>query len=159
MSDLSLTPGEVLSGTPIAQEAVDEVRDQIRILLVLQAKNELQKVISLSKTLDTIQAKYQEVAMNYITNAPDEEALVMLPQIIETLTKCLETSYAIINKVVGNEKIMNFQVINNISDSTIEIGSKSETVIGDLTDPVSRDRVRRVVAEVLKSEIFKDIGE
>ena len=83
----------------------------------------------------------------------------MLPQIIETLTKCLETSYAIINKVVGNEKIMNFQVINNISDSTIEIGSKSETVIGDLTDPVSRDRVRRVVAEVLKSEIFKDIGE
>jgi hypothetical protein len=149
-----LTPEEVLSGNPISQDSVDEVRDQIMILELLQAKNELQKVVSLSATLDTIQVKYQEVVTRYIETAPDNEALVMLPQIIETLTKCLESSYAIINKVVGNEKIMKFQVINNISDSTIEIGSKSETVIGDLTDPVSRDRVRRVVAEILK-----DIGD
>lgn len=135
----------------ISQNQVNEIRDQLRIHLVLQARHEVDRVIKLTETLDMLQDKYQEKVLQYVMDHDNEEAVKYLPMMIENLTKSLERSYAIINQVVGNDKIMNFQVIqNNISDSTIEIGTHGRTTTEDLTDPISRERVRRVMAEILK---------
>ena len=72
-----------------------------------------------------------------------------IDEMIDTINRSLEKSYAIINNIVGNDKIMNFQIIqNNISDSTIEVNG-STSIIGDLSDPISREKVRYVMRELL----------
>ena len=140
---------DILSGKQVSQQMVDATKDQIRMCLVAQARNEIEKVIRLTKTLDKIQDKYQEKVLEYIAEHDDESAVAYLPQMIDTINRSLEKSYAIINNIVGNDKIMNFQIIqNNISDSTIEVNG-STSIIGDLADPVSREKVRYVMRELL----------
>lgn len=135
----------------LTQESVEENKNQIRIYLIAQAKKELEQVMRMSATLDKMQTMYQEKALQYMADHDDETALAYLPGMIKTITDCLEISYNIINKVVGNEKIMTFQMIqNNVSDSTINIGSSQSSYTGTLEDPRSRERVRNVLAEIIK---------
>ena len=153
-----VTPYNIVNNTPISQSMVADTQNQIRIFLIAQARSELEKVISITETLDKMQTMYQEKALQYMADHNDETALKYLPPMIETLTNCLENSYNIINRVVANEKIMTFQLIqNNVSDSTISIGSSSSSYTGTLDDPVSRERVRNVLAEILRD--VKDLGD
>ena len=144
-----LTPEDVLANKRISQSLVDETRERVAICIVAQARRELERVLSLNKTLDIMQKKYEEKALEYMTLNDDETALEYLPVMIEHLSKCLERSYDLIKEVVNNEKIMNISIIqNNISDSEIQINPVNT---GDLSDPKSRERVRRAVSQILAS--------
>lgn len=135
---------------PLSQELVDSTKELIRVHLVLQAKRELERVIELTETLDAIQRKYQEKVLQYIQDHDDESAILYLPQMMDNISKCLERSYSIINQVVGNDKIMNYQITqNNINDSTINVSGKNSSFEGDLADPQSREKIRYVMREIL----------
>lgn len=145
-----ITPEEVLAGKKVSQSVVDEMKDDIAVYLVAQARRELERVTLLNNALDKMQRKYEEKAIEYMTMNDDDTALEYLPTMIGMLQSCLERSYEIIKEVINNEKIMNFSIIqNNITDSEIQIGNSINT--GDLADPKSRERVRRAVSEILAS--------
>ena len=94
---------------------------------------------------------YQDKALEFMAMNNDPSALEYLPQMIENVSRSLERSYQLIKDVVNNEKIMNLSIVqNNISDSNIQVGG-SNSVVVDLSDPKSRERVRRAVAEILSS--------
>lgn len=148
-----LSPSEMLLNGMVSQDNVDLTLTQIRAIMIGQAKLNLEKVISLTKTLDQIQDLYQERALRYALTHDDDSSLVYLPRMIETITTCLEASYSMINRVVSNEKIMNFSVVqNNISDSTIKIESAKSSYTGTLKSPISRERVRSIALEILRDE-------
>jgi len=130
---------------PLSQELVDSTKDLIRVHLVLQAKRELERVIELTETLDVIQRKYQEKVIQYIQDHDDESAISYLPQMMDNISKCLERSYSIINQVVGNDKIMNYQITQN----NMNISGKNSAFEGDLADPQSREKIRYVMREIL----------
>lgn len=136
---------DVVGNKIVSQDVVDTTRDQLKVFLVAQARRELTRVIKLTETLDKIQDKYQDKVLEYMDNHDDDTAINYLPVMIETITKCLENSYNIINRVVGNEKIMTFQVVQN----NIEVGSMNSTVIGNLEDASSREKVRKAVEQIL----------
>lgn len=142
-----LNVDDVLANKIISQDVVDNTRDQLKIFLVAQARRELTRVIKLTETLDKIQDKYQDSILEFIADNDNTSAVKYLPMMIETITKCLENSYNIINRVVGNEKIMTFQVVQN----NIEVGSVQSTVLGNLEDATSREKVRKAVAEIIAS--------
>lgn len=152
---LAITLEDVANGKVISQSSVDEIRDRLKIAMVIQAKEQLEKVIQLTRTLDKLQMKYQDKIFEYMERHDDaESAVTYLPMMIETITTCLQNSYSIINQVVGNDKIMNFQMIqnNNITDSTFQIGTPvTGSIVADLEDPISRERVRSAVGSILKS--------
>ena len=146
-----ITTDDIVQNKPISQEIVEDMKSQIRVYLIARAREELEQVMKLTSTLDKMQIMYQEKALQYMADHDDETALTYLPPMIKTITSCLENSYNIINEVIGNEKIMTFQMIqNNVSDSTISIGSSNSQYTGTLEDPISRERVRNVLAEILK---------
>lgn len=144
---LPISVDDILQNKIISQDVVDTTRDQLKVFLVAQARRELIRVIKLTETLDKIQDRYQDKVLEYMANHDDETAISYLPVMIETITKCLENSYNIITRVVGNDKIMTFQVVQN----NVEVGSVSSTVVGSLEDPISREKVRKAVAEILNS--------
>lgn len=152
---LAITLEDVANGKVISQSSVDEIRDRLKIAMVIQAKEQLEKVIQLTRTLDKLQMKYQDKIFEYMERHDDaESAVTYLPMMIETITTCLQNSYSVINQVVGNDKIMNFQMIqnNNITDSTFQIGTPvTGSIVADLEDPISRERVRSAVGSILKS--------
>ena len=145
-----LRPEDIIAKRPFSQSLVNETKEDLNVFLVAQARLELERVMSLTKTLDKMQAMYQEKALEYMADNDDQSALEYLPIMIENLSKCLDRSYALINNVVNNEKIMNFSIVqNNITDSNIQINEANNPT--DLADPKSRERVRKAVAEILSN--------
>lgn len=145
-----LRPEDVIANKPISQSLIDDTKDSLSIMLVAQARREFEKIIKATETLDKMQEMYQDKALEYMADNNDQSALEYLPVMIETISKSLDRSYALIKDVVNNEKIMNLSIIqNNITDSNIQVGNNS--LATELADPQSRERVRRAVAEILAS--------
>lgn len=137
------------------ESGMETTKNQLRVFLVAQARRELERVIKLTLTLDKLQDKYQEKIEEYLENHDTEEAVVYLPIMIDTITKCINRSNDIISKVVGDDKIMNFQFISN-DNKTINIdnsGTNNPMQI-NLEDPASRMKVREAVNAVL--QMMKD---
>lgn len=144
----TLTPvsiDDVIANKYISQDVVDVTREQLKVFLVAQARLELEKVTKATRVLDKMQDMYQNRALQYMAEHDDDTALEYLPVMIETITNCLSNSYNMISKVVGNEKIMTFQVVQN----NIEVGSSHSTVLANLEDASSREKVRKAVEQIL----------
>lgn len=142
-----VSTADVLANQPIAQSVVDATIEQLQIFMVARAREELIRVIELTKTLDKIQDKYQQKINEYIETHDDEKMLSTLPMMIDTITRSLEYSYKLIKDVMGNDKLMTFQVVQN----NIEVGNSNSTVVANLEDPLARDRVRRAVTQIINS--------
>lgn len=147
----TLRPEDVIANKTFSQSLIDETKDSVSIFLVAQARQELERIVKMTEFLDKAQAMYQDKALEFMAMNNDPSALEYLPQMIENVSRSLERSYQLIKDVVNNEKIMNLSIVqNNISDSNIQVGG-SNSVVADLSDPKSRERVRRAVAEILSS--------
>lgn len=127
---------------------VNDIKSQLNAFLLAQAQNALQTNVKLTKTLDMLQEKYGEKITEYIKDNDDETAVVYLPQMIDTIAKCLDRPSAVISNVLQNKDILNLTLIDN-SDKSINIGNNVETRSA-IEDPVSRAKIREAVAKMLE---------
>lgn len=137
-----------ISNGDMSNVDVTSVKSQLESFLLAQAQNALKTNVKLTKALDMLQEKYGEKIVEYIQENDDETAIVYLPQMIDTVAKCLDRSSAVISNVLQNKDILNLTLIDN-SDKSINIGNNVETRSA-IEDPVSRAKIREAVAKMME---------
>ena len=143
---------DIANGDLPSQDTANQVKTQLQLFVIAQAQRELKRVIRLTETLDIIQDRYEASIEDFVTSAPDSQILDTLPYVIDTITKCLDSANSTITKVLGNEKIMNFQILSADNNSTISIGnSQTNQEILNLHDAASRKKVRDAVTLILSN--------
>lgn len=123
-----------------------KVTDQLKVFLIAQARNELQRVVKLTKFLDKLESNF----MNKVNQEMDMDALTLrqYSDIISTITDLLSRSNSIISQVLKDDSLM------TILNTTIYTSGSSTTVtsaVSSLKDPQSRERVRAVIQNILFS--------
>lgn len=121
-----------------------KVTDQMKVFLVSQAKNELNRVIKLTTFLDALETSY----INKVTGAIESDSLSLknYGDIIETITECLNRSNTIISQIIKDDSLM------TILNTTIYAGSGTATSASvgiALGNAQSRERVRTIITQVL----------
>lgn len=148
----NLSMEQIAKGELPSQESADRVKTQLNLFVIAQAQRELKRIIRLTDTLDLIQDRWEISLQDFMDNANNPELVQTLPYVIDTLTKCLESANTIVSKVLGNEKIMNFQILSADNNSTINIGNaQNNQEILNLQDAASRKKVRDAVNAILSN--------
>ena len=140
--------------------AVDKTKDQLRVFMIAQARRELQRVIKLTEAINKLEDKYINASTEYLTIYGDAEtAVTFIPQMVDTLSKSLQRSNDLINKITGNKELMQL-VINQQNINIDNTNNNSENIYGeiDLSNSTSRERVRNFVESLLNSPDL-DISE
>lgn len=118
--------------------------NQIKLFLLAQAKRELKRVVALTDFMDKVELNY----INKVNSEMDNDNLDLKEYsgIINTITSLINRSANIIQSVIKDDSITKLIFIDNSTTNINSVG----TVINDmnLTDPGSRERVRRVVDEL-----------
>lgn len=150
-----LDMAQIASGNmqTISNDTAISTKSQLQIFLIAQAQRELTRVIKLTDMLDKLQDRYIDKATEYMNAHDDANSSVLyLPSMIDTIAKCLDSSNKIISQVLGNDKIMNFQIVSDNSTNITNINSHTNSAIPiDLQDPASRLKVREAVNAILSS--------
>lgn len=123
-----------------------KVTDQLKVFLIAQARNELQRVVKLTQFLDKLESTF----MNKVNQEMDTDALTLrqYSDIISTIVDLLSRSNSIISQVLKDDSLM------TILNTTIYTSGSSTTVssaVSSLKDPQSRERVRTVIQNILFS--------
>lgn len=122
-----------------------KVTDQLKVFLVAQARNELQKIIQLTKFLDKLEENLMIKVGDAITQ--DKLSLKQYSDIIETIQTLLERSNSIISEVLKDDSL------TTITSTTIYQSSGNSTqtmsITSRLQDAQSRERVRNVLQKIL----------
>lgn len=121
-----------------------KVTDQLKVFLVAQARNELQRVVKLTQFLDKLESSF----MNKVNQEMEMDSLTLrqYSDIISTITDLLSRSSNIIYQVLKDDSLM------TILNTTIYTSGTSTTVssaVSSLKDPQSRERVRTVINNIL----------
>lgn len=121
-----------------------KVTDQLKVFLIAQARNELQRVVKLTQFLDKLESQF----INKVTQEmiADELTLKQYSDIISTITDLLGRSNGIISQVLKDDSLM---TILNTTIYTTGSSTSVSTVAGSLKDPRSRERVRTVIQNIL----------
>ena len=110
--------------------------NQIKIFLVAQAKNELRRIVKLTKYLDVVEDQFISVTTDLISEYPDNMTIVS--ETMKALTACINRSNELIAQVVSNEKLNSF-VFNSSSVGDTSSGLNLE----------SRNKVRELALKLL----------
>lgn len=132
------------TGEDIKLLTSSRTNDQLKVFLIAQARNELTRVIKLTKFLD----KLEESFMNQVDQEMLDGTLTLkqYSEITTTIVSLLTRSSEIISKVLKDDSLM---TILNISSYSSDEPMTQASVIGNLKDAQSRERVRTVVQQVL----------
>lgn len=123
-----------------------KVTDQLKVFLVSQARNELLRIIKLTKFLDKLESSFMNKTELAIVE--DELTLKQYGEVISVITSLLNRSNDIVSKVLNDDSLMtilNTTVYSDTSGSEL----KSTSVISSLKDAQSRARVREVLKQVI----------
>ena len=121
-----------------------KVTDQLKVFLIAQARNELQRVVKLTEFLDKLESKFIE----RVSMEANDLTLRQYSEVISTITDLLSRSNGIISQVLKDESlttILNTTIYSSGSLTTITSSASA------LKDPQSRERVRSVIKNVLFS--------
>lgn len=121
-----------------------KVTDQLKVFLISQARNELSRVVKLTRFLDRLESNYIEKVDQAMND--NELTLKQYSDVIELITSLLARSNDIIYKVLRDDSLMT--ILNTTiytSDSTTQVSS----VVASLKDAHSRERVRNVIQNIL----------
>lgn len=121
-----------------------KVTDQLKVFLISQARNELSRVVKLTKFLDRLESEYMDKVENAI-----ESGSLTLRQYSDTIgliTDLLSRSNDIIYKVLRDDSLMT--ILNTTIYST-DGSTQVSSVVSSLKDAQSRERVRNVVQNIL----------
>lgn len=124
-----------------------KVTDQFKVFLVSQARNELSRVVKLTKFLDRLEAQY----ISKVTSSMESDKLTLkqYSDCIGLITELLSRSNEIIYKVLRDENLMT--ILNTTIYANSSEGLQVSSVVTSLKDPQSRERVRGVIQNVLVS--------
>lgn len=132
-----------------------KVTDQLKVFLVSQARNELSRIVKLTKFLDKLESKF----IDKVDKAMEEDALTLKQynDVISIITDLLARSNDIVYKVLKDDSLMT--ILNTTiytSDNTTQVTS----AIATLKDPQSRERVRNVIQNILATTVaYEGEGE
>lgn len=124
----------------------DKVTNQLKVFLVAQARNELMRVVKLTKFLDKLESKFMSKADDLMMT--DDLSLKQYGDIISIITGLLARSNEIVSKVLRDDSLMT--ILNTTIYST-DTSVQTSTVVKSLKDPQSRERVRAVINSILVS--------
>lgn len=121
-----------------------KVTDQLKVFLISQARNELSRVVKLTKFLDRLESEY----MNKVENAMESGSMTLrqYSDTIGLITDLLSRSNDIIYKVLRDDSLMT--ILNTTIYST-DGSTQVSSVVSSLKDAQSRERVRNVVQNIL----------
>lgn len=119
----------------------NKVQDQLKVFLIAQARNELTRVVKLTQFLDTLEDSFiDEVSGSLITK---DLTLKQYGDIIEVITTLLTRSNEIISKVLKDDSLTMILTANYTEQNT------TTSIVSQLKDPHSRERVRSVIQSIL----------
>lgn len=131
-----------------------KVTDQLKVFLVSQARNELSRVIKLTNFLDKIENGYLNKIDKLMKD--DEISLKQYGEIVETITTLLGRSNSIISNILKDDSlttILNTTIYTNTDTN----GGQGVSVVSQLKDPQSREKVRNVINQILyKTENYAE---
>lgn len=114
-------------------------QNKLKVGMLLQAKNSLNRVLKLSNTLDKLYDKLLE----RIDNGLDTTDTASLMYTTEYIAKALSDTNQFIVSLISNEKIQNFFIIDN--SSIVNVSSN------DRVDINSREKIRKAAEIVLEN--------
>lgn len=136
--DLEITEADV--------RELKATQNKLKVGMLLQAKNSLNRVLKLSNTLDKLYDKLLE----RIDNGLDTTDTASLMYTTEYISKALSETNQFIVSLISNEKIQNFFIIDN---STVINASD------DRKDINSRERIRKAVEIVMDNIDYFEQGQ
>ena len=136
--DLEITEADV--------RELKATQNKLKVGMLLQAKNSLNRVLKLSNTLDKLYDKLLE----RIDNSLDTTDTASLMYTTEYISKALADTNQFIVSLISNEKIQNFFIIDN---STVINASD------DRKDINSRERIRKAVEIVMDNIDYFEQGQ
>lgn len=121
-----------------------KVNDQLKVFLIAQARNELRRVISLTTFLDKLEAAF----MSKVDEAMMDDSLTIrqYSNIINVITGLLDRSNTIISSVLKDDSLTT--ILNTTIYST-DTGVQTTSIVSQLKDSQSRERVRSVLQNIL----------
>lgn len=121
-----------------------KVTDQLKVFLISQARNELSRIVKLTKFLDKLESQY----MSKVDKAMEEDKLTLqqYANVISLITDLLARSNEIVYKVLKDDSLM---TILNTTIYTTSDTTQVSSVVSTLKDPQSRERVRNVIQNIL----------
>lgn len=121
-------------------------QNKLKVGMLLQAKNSLNRVLKLSNTLD----KLYDALLDRIDNGLETTDTASLMYTTEYISKALNDTNQFIVSLISNEKIQNFFIIDN---STVINASD------DRADINSRERIRKAVEIVMDNLDYFEQGQ
>lgn len=121
-------------------------QNKLKVGMLLQAKNSLNRVLKLSNILD----KLYDKLLDRIDNSLDTTDTASLMYTTEYISKALADTNQFIVSLISNEKIQNFFIIDN---STVINASD------DRTDINSREKIRKAVEIVIDNIDYFENGQ
>ena len=128
----------------IRQLTSSKVTDQLKVFLIAQARNELSRVIKLTKFLDRIEDCFINAVERRIED--DTMSLRQYNDAITLITNLLTRSNEIISKILKDDSL------TTVLSTTIyqeDQGPTSSSVVASLKDAQSRERVRNIIQNIL----------
>lgn len=121
-----------------------KVKDQLKVFLVSQARNELSRVVKLTQFLDKLEEKF----LLKVDDSMNDDSLTLkqYSDIIGIITSLLARSNDIISRVLNDDSLM---TILNTTIYTSDDTSAVASVTAHLKDPQSRERVRAMIQTII----------
>ena len=134
--DVSITEADVRS--------LKETQNKLKVGMLLQAKNSLNRILKLTKVLDKLYDELVDrVDMDLTTT---DTASIMYTA--DYISKALQDTNKLIVDLISNDKIQNFFIIDN--SQTLNIGDE-KVVSNERADINSREKIRKAAEIVLKN--------
>lgn len=124
-----------------------KITDQLKVFLIAQARNELNRVLKLTKFLDRLETSFMDKVDSAIQS--DSLTLRQYNDIINVTTSLLSRSNEIISKVLKDDSLT--MIMNTTVYQTDTSSQTSSSVVANLKDPQSREKVRNVIQQILRN--------
>lgn len=135
--------------------ASDRVTDQLKVFLVAQARNELKRIIRLTEVLDNLESSFIDKVNTSVSN--DEVTLKQYGEIINLIVSLLTRSNEIVSSVLKDDSLT---IFNTTVFSNTVPGVGSQSIITQLQDVHSREKVRLIIQKVLnRADDYVEINE
>ena len=123
----------------------DKQYDQLKVFLIAQAKNELERVVRLTKLLDNLESSFIDEINTHIAN--QDLTLRMYSELMATIVQILDHSNEVVSRVLNDDKLS--MIISTTISADNKPESREASIISQLKDPQSRERVRTIVEQVI----------
>lgn len=162
MNDQSNNVNELMSSSEIVNNfnelvdvsnKVEITKNQLKIFIVSQARDQLQKLLQINEKIDQWTDRYIEIADDWINDtdaSPD-----MIETYLSMIISLADRSFDMIKSVASDEKLLNLTLI----DMSSTVNNNINSSISSITDSRSRSKIIDAVQNVLNYIDNNDIKD